>query len=210
MRFVLAAAAAFPFWSVAVFAQLPVSSNDTLAVAPSLSAPAQATCCVIPALTEVSITIDKAINSQANHAGETFPITLATPIVIDQKVVVPAGTSGAGEIVHAAKSRFGGRAGELILAVRYLEHGGIRIPLRSLRYIEGRGKDRGDTAAAISIASSAIAPIGGVISMFITGGEVNIPSGTLAIAKTVASVSVPNTTELPSAINSTPEKGSNP
>jgi hypothetical protein len=210
MRLLLASAFALQFLSVAAFAQLPLASDSAATINQSSAAPAQATCCIVPALTDVTITINKTINSQANHAGETFPITLAVPIVIDGTTLVPAGTSGAGEIVHAAKSRFGGRAGELILAVRYFQHGDIRIPLRSLRYIEGRGKDRGDTAAAISIASSAIAPIGGVISMFITGGEVNILSGTPAKAKTAAAVTVPNAAEHPSAINSTPEKGSNP
>jgi hypothetical protein len=47
-------------------------------------------------------------------------------------VVAPAGTPGVGEVVHAAHASFGGKAGELILAVRYLELNGTRIPLRSL------------------------------------------------------------------------------
>jgi hypothetical protein len=169
------------------FAQLEVPS-DSKAIDP-LAAPSA--CCVIPALTEITLSIDKTINSQANHAGETFPITLALPIEIAGKTLVPAGATGIGEIVHAEKSRFGGRAGELILAVRYLDHGGIRLPLRSLRYIQGQGKDRGNTAAAISIASAAVALLGSVISMFITGGEVTIPAGTFAKAKTAAPVTVP-------------------
>jgi hypothetical protein len=193
MRIVFAATCALAFCCSAAVAQSPAAPPQDGPLQQSVAASAaQAACCAIPSLTEVTITIDKTINSQANHAGETFPITLAVPIIIDGKILIPAGTSGTGEIVHAAKSRFGGRAGELILAVRYFDYGAVRIPLRSLRYIEGHGKDRGDTAAAISVASAAVAPIGGVISMFITGGEVTVPAGTLAKAKTAASVSIPD------------------
>jgi hypothetical protein len=150
--------------------------------------PAPAACCEIPALTPVQIQFQSTINSQANQIGEKFPIKLSMPIELDGKILVPAGTPGVGEIVHAAKSRFGGKAGELILAVRSLDYQGTTIPLRSLRYLDnsksGQGKDNTGTAAAAAMAV-------GALSLFITGGEVTIPQGTIAIAKTSAAVTVP-------------------
>ncbi|MEK6638048.1 MAG: hypothetical protein AABY88_08200 [Pseudomonadota bacterium] len=107
------------------------------------------------------------------------------PISINGQVIVPAGVTGSGDVVHAAKSRFGGKPGELIIAVRYLEHQGQRIPLRSLKFGTGSGKDNGGTAQAIGIAGGAV---GGLVSMFITGGEVNVPAGTIAQAKTSTDV----------------------
>lgn len=208
MRSVLVATLALACFYSAAFAQSAAPSAQE--IVKQQSSASQTACCTIPALTEVTISINKTINSQANHAGETFPITLAVPIIIDGKTLFPAGASGAGEIIHAEKSRFGGRAGELILAVRYLEHSGVRIPLRSLRYIAGQGKDRGDTAAAISIASAAVAPIGSVISMFITGGEVTVRTGTLAKAKTAALVSVSDSSTTTPTVNPTAEKGTTP
>ena len=164
----------------------PAFSQD---VAPVVVAPMP--CCTIPALTEIQFEFTSTINSQANKIGEIFPIKLSAPIMVDGGEVVPAGTVGIGEIIHAAKSRFGGKAGELILAVRSLDYQGTKIPLRSLRYqpvkTPGRGRDNGDTAAAVAIAGGAI---GGVVSMFITGGEVNIPAGTIAFAKTSAPVTI--------------------
>jgi hypothetical protein len=176
-------------WIVAgllVVVAQPAFAQD---VTPVVAAPAP--CCTIPALTEIQFEFTSTINSQANKIGETFPIRLSAPIVVDGSEVVPAGTVGIGEIIHAAKSRFGGKAGELILAVRSLDYQGTKIPLRSLRYqpvkTPGRGRDNGDTAAAVAIAGGAI---GSVVSMFITGGEVNIPVGTIAFAKTSAPVTI--------------------
>ena len=60
-------------------------------------------------------------------------MTRAEAVVIDGKEVIPAGTTGQGQIVHAAKSGWGGKAGELIVAVRYIDYNGVHIPLRRFR-----------------------------------------------------------------------------
>lgn len=173
-------------------AQNEPAKADTPASAPSAAPVANdsvtnsepaTVCCTIPALTVVQIEILSTVNSQANKIGEKFAIRLVEPIVVDGKVIVPAGTTGSGDVVHAAKSRFGGRPGELIIAVRYLDYRGQRIPLRSLRFASATGNDKGGSAMAASIAGGAV---GGVVSMFITGGEVNVPAGSVAEAKVAA------------------------
>lgn len=140
---------------------------------------------VLPALTSVRIEILETMNSATSRIGAYFPIRLADPIGLPDGGQIPAGVSGMGQVVHAAKSRFGGKPGELILAVRYLDHNGVRIPLRSLTFGAARGSDRTNTAAAVGIAGGAA---GAMLGMFITGGEVNVPAGTLARAKTSAPV----------------------
>jgi hypothetical protein len=137
-------------------------------------------CCSIPALTPVVIKLNKVMNSQANRIGETFEFTLAAPIIIGGEILVPEGTAGSGDVVHAAKSRFGGRAGELVLVARYLSYQGVRIPLRSMRFDAAPAKDNSGNAMAAGIIVSPI------LSFLITGGEVNIPEGTVANAKTAA------------------------
>jgi hypothetical protein len=139
---------------------------------------------VLPALTPVRIEILETMNSATSRIGAHFPIRLASPIDIPGAGQVPAGAMGSGDVVHAAKSRFGGKPGELILAVRYLDADGVRIPLRSLTYGNARGLDNTDMAAAVNIAA-------GLVAVFITGGEVNIPAGTQANAKTSAPVTFP-------------------
>ena len=184
MRIVLSFTAAGLMLMSSLSAQTAVDSQNQL-IASTANDPTAtakpALCCTIPALTEIQFEFLSTINSQANHIGEQFAIKLAEPITIDGKELVPVGTVGSGEIIHASKSSFGGKAGELILAARYLDYKGVRIPLRSLRYTKGRGTDRGDLSAAVAIAGGAV---GGVVALFITGGEVNIPVGTKAFAKT--------------------------
>jgi len=142
---------------------------------------------IIPALIGVRIEILASLDSSLNKPGDMFPIRLGTPIDLGDGLTVPTGTSGQGQVVHAAKSRFGGKPGEMILAARYLDFEGVHIPLRSLTFASGAGKDQGGLAMGMAIAGGAI---GGVASLFITGGEVRIPFGTTAFAKTAIPVIV--------------------
>jgi len=161
-------------------------------VAP-LVTPAPAECCVLAKLTPVFLTIDEPLDSDKSTIGQRFKLSLRQPLEISKSVIIPAGTTGIGEVVHAAKSRAMGKAGELVLAARYLDYQGNRIPLRSLRYGKGQGKDNVDTAAIVGIVVSAW------ITPFITGGEVRIPAGADVWAKVAADVPFPRPA-LPQAV----------
>jgi hypothetical protein len=132
----------------------------------------------IPAFTIVDLEILAPLNSKTSKMGEMFAIRLAEPIVIDGKTIVAAGALGQGEIIHAAKARAAGKAGEMILAARYIEHDGQKIMLRSFKYGASTGKsNRGEAFAAGAI-------IAAPLTLLIAGGNVDIPMGTRAHAKT--------------------------
>lgn len=145
---------------------------------------APATCCVLGKLTPVVLTIEEAVESDKVAIGQRFAIRLAEPLTVGGGLVIPAGASGVGEVVHAAKSRAMGKPGELLLAARYLDWNGTRIPLRSLRFGKPQGQDNATTAAIVGIAVSSL------LTPFITGGEVRIPAGASAWAKVAEDVSL--------------------
>lgn len=133
---------------------------------------------ILPAMFPVSIEITEALNSKTSKIGQLFDIRLRAPITVDGKVIIPAGATGKGEVIHAARARAAGKAGELIIAARYLQHEGVRVPLRSLKY----GADMtGDNNAGAAIVASAA--ISSALALFITGGQVDIPAGMPATAK---------------------------
>lgn len=172
----------YGFVAVAIAAAqglVPASGGGTGDQLPpvAVSEAAPATCCVLGKLTPVVLAIAEPIESDKATIGQRFAIQLAEPLTVGSGLVIPAGTNGVGEVVHAAKSRAMGKAGELLLAARYLDWNGTRIPLRSLRFGKPQGQDNATTAAIVGIAVSSL------ISPFITGGEVRIPAGASAWAK---------------------------
>lgn len=144
-------------------------------------------CIALPALTPVRITIGRALGSKISKTGDVFPITLTDPIRINGKTLVPAGVTGMGEVVHAKGSGGSGAAGELVLAARYLEWGGRRLRLRSIQ-LAPSGQSNINKVNALNVASAASPLPIGLLGLFITGGQVTVPEGTIADAKTAEAV----------------------
>lgn len=180
-------------------AALPASPE----VSPALVSPAAPSCCTLAKLTPVYLTITQPIESDKAKIGQSFTFKLANAVRVGDGLVIPAGTPGMGEVVHSAKSRAMGKAGELVLAARYLDWNGTRIPLRSFKFGKPVGLDNSDTAAAVSLAVSLAAP-------FITGGEVRIVPGADAWAKVAGDVTFPAPeTAAPAAASEAPATTAN-
>lgn len=137
--------------------------------------------------TVVAIEIGTPLNSKDSKIGDVFPIRLAVPITdASGAVLVRAGTGGQGEVIHAARARAMGKAGEMILAARYLQCGDVRIPLGHFKFATDEaavGKDRSKTVTAL------VATVG-MPFMFMSGGEVTVPNGARANARITADVAL--------------------
>ncbi|WP_373489232.1 hypothetical protein [Blastomonas sp.] len=151
--------------------------------APQQVEDATATGDLIPALMSVAIRITSSLDSKTATTGTCFPIALAEPILVDGVEIIPAGATGLGQVVHAAKARAGGKGGELILAARFISHNGHIVPLRSFE-LKKAGKDHLDAALAASVAL----PMAGYL---FSGGNVQVAEGTVALAKVRHTVHIP-------------------
>jgi hypothetical protein len=154
--------------------------------AQEMAAPAESSlansCCSIADGTAVTVEILDSLNSALVKRGDRFRLRLAEPILAEGKQVF-ANIEGVGEIVHAEKSRSGGKPGELLIAARYLEAGGTQISLRGLK-LGGKGKDNTNAAMAASFAL-------GPLALFVHGREIVIPAGTLAQARIAQDLQIP-------------------
>ncbi len=155
-----------------------------LATVVTVCPPPSSTAICVASLTPVKLVVRTHLGSKISTSGEWFDIELAEPILINGAVAVPAGTRGKGEVVHAKKSGGSGASGELVLAARYLEIDGRRLRLRSMHFAQA-GEDKIGTVNTLNVASVA-SPIPGLslIGFFVKGKGIDLPEGTLAIAKT--------------------------
>jgi hypothetical protein len=143
----------------------------------------------IPSLTVIELEIDQPLGSKISKSGQMFALHLRKAIVVDGKELVPAGTTGQGEVVHAKKGGGSGAPGELVLAARYLDVGGRRLPLRSF-HVSGVGSDKITAVNTLAVAS-AVSPVPvALLGFFMTGGETNFAKGVVAGAKTAAEFTI--------------------
>jgi hypothetical protein len=138
---------------------------------------------ILPAKTVVEIMISGDLSSKTNKIGDMFTIRLAEPVKLGDRIILPAGTTGKGEVVHAARARWGGKAGEMILMARYLDCGNVKIPLGHFHF-GGGGEARVGEAMAVGMVFTP--------AMFlVSGGEMNVPTGTRGNAQISTESTVP-------------------
>lgn len=138
----------------------------------------------IPAGTIVEVELAAPLSSRTSQIGDRFALRLAAPLLMDGREIAPAGTPGAGEVIDADSSGFGGRQGKLILSGRYLEIGGQQVRIRGMR-ITGVGRDRSTGAMALSTI-----PYVGIGALFVHGGEIEMPEGASGVARIAADFEV--------------------
>jgi hypothetical protein len=134
--------------------------------------------------TVIGIEIAQPISTRTAKPGDMFAIRLSEPISAEGVVIVPAGIPGQGQVVDAGRSGMLGKPAKLVLAARYLDWNGQRIPLHGFNWAQGAGKDRTRTVEV-----AGMVPYAGMLAMFIHGGEVDVPEGAHAVAKLGAPVS---------------------
>jgi hypothetical protein len=174
------------------------SQQSVTAEAPPPPPPPQPKHVEIPAGTSVRVQMIDGVDSSVNRAGEIFHASLAAPIVVDNQIVVPAGTDVYVKLTNAKSA--GHMTGQSTLALELvrMEFQGKSYALASSDYTQtgsSRGKRTAETVgggavlgtllgavigggkgAAIGAATGAGA--GGVAQGVTKGQQVKIPSET--------------------------------
>lgn len=155
-----------------------------IAQATEATPPAAVSCCIVPAGTRVDLQVIDTVNSRTAKRGDRVRIRLSAPLTTNGMLVLPAGLDGEAEVIHAERSRGGGKPGELLLAARFLDlPGGGRVVLKAMT-LGGSGKDNSGGALGVAI-------VAGPFGMLVRGGELEIPPGTPAQAKLGADLTMP-------------------
>lgn len=170
-------------------APVPVVAVPSVAAPMAAGPAAVAPVAGVPARTVVEIEIMQALGSKTSKGGDRFPIRLSAPLVFEGRTVLPAGLMGEGEVVHAAKARAMGKAGELVLAARHLDcPASPSGPARRIALGYFKFGMAGDTRAVEAF----LIPFG----MFIGGGQVDVAPGTRANAQTKEIIELPGMAEM--------------
>ena len=138
-------------------------------------------CCVVPAGTKVAVELLSPVGTHEMKAGDTFPIRLAAPLIVEGQVVAPVGTRGVGQVVQASGPGLGGKGAKLVVSAQYLTVPGGAIALQAMQ-LSGVGKDQSFAANVASAGGLAFMPLG-FLGFAVTGGDIEIPAGTAASAE---------------------------
>jgi hypothetical protein len=158
----------------------PLSAQTPPAIESPAPAPAPAAASLaplLPANAVVELEMVDTVASDVSKPGDFFHMRVSVPLASQGRVLVPAGTVAVGQVVHAQKAGGGGKAGELILAARYLELPQGQVKLRST--LGAAGADRIRSSLVVSL-------LVGIIGMTVKGQNVAMPTGAALSARIAA------------------------
>ncbi len=117
---------------------------------------------VIPAGTVIDISLSQPLSSKTAQAGQPFSGTLATPIVVRGKTVIPSGAAVTGKVVDAqSKGKIKGEARLELAATSIAVHGKTYPIQASMQGLSEKGKGK-RTAATTGGGAAGGALIGGL------------------------------------------------
>ncbi len=178
----------------------PVETQPTAAAPPPPPPPPQPKTVEISSGTTITVRMIDSIDSSINHTGEIFRASLDAPIVVDNEVVVPAGTDVFVKLVQAKSAgRLAGRS-ELGLELVRMQFQGKPYALASAQYQQtgaSRGKRTAETIGAGAAIGAAIGAIAGGGKGAAIGAGVGGATGTgIQVATKGQQVKIPSETKL--------------
>jgi hypothetical protein len=122
---------------------------------------------VIPAGSEMVVTVDQAVSSKDNNSGDRFDASLAEPVVVGNKVVIPKGAKATGTVTSAKSAgRFKGNAA-ISVTLSSVRVNGQEYEVQTSEVTEA-GKGRGKRTA---VGAGGGAVVGALIGALAGGGK---------------------------------------
>ena len=145
--------------AVAVSSDVPSSAPLAASATPS-SAPGKI---IVPYGTILAVRLTESLSSDLNEKGDTFLASLASPILVGDRVVIPEGAGIKGRVVEVESAgRFSGRPA-MIIEVTRLAYNGNRYDLRSNQYSKEGPSRNVRSAATIGGGAGLGAILGGIL-----------------------------------------------
>jgi hypothetical protein len=137
---------------------------------------------VLPANSEVVLTMNETVSSKSHRLGEKFSLTVAQDVKVDSAVVIPRGTRAVAQITRRTGKGGFGKSGKMDFTFRYLDHNGMRIPIEGRHHQAGEGR----TGATIG----AVVAAGLVGGMLVKGKNARVEEGREFTVRTLEAIPV--------------------
>ena len=164
----LAAVAALFGASGSAAQETPPAAAAEPVVATPLPAPPPTPTTLLPARTEIVLSLNEELTSRRHRQGQTFDLTVAAHVTLGNYIIIPAGTRAVGEITWMTGRGILGKSGKMDIAIRYIDLNGRHIP------VEGTFRQEGEGNTVATMAAAVVVP---VAALFVTGRSAVIPAG---------------------------------
>jgi hypothetical protein len=150
---------------------------------PSTPKPASNPGTVVPAGTAMSLTMDAEVSTKDKVVGDAFTATLANDVVVDGKVVFPAGSRVSGHVAEAERPGKSSGRGRMVLSYDSISANGRTYAIDTMgAAIQGKSGTAGDATKVVGGAAA------GAILGKVLGGKAGTGAAIGAAAGTGAAL----------------------
>jgi len=171
------------------------SASSIISLSETSSSPEKAEQIIVPRGTVIVVRLAETLSSAANKPGDTFLTSLASPVVIGDRVVIPEGTVAKGKIVDTRNPRRLGGVSTLAVELTHLVYNGRTYELNSSQYSR-LGAPRNAYASAATTGGNGVGAVLGIVIGRRRGAAIGTFLGGAAGAG-VQALTKPVTAELP-------------
>ena len=165
----------------------PASSGSSGSAVSSLKSAFEPKPIVVKPGTEIVVTADQEVSSKTSNSGDQFEASLAEPVVVGDKVVIPKGARASGTVVDAKSAgRFKGNA-ELTVALDSVTVRGKSYRVKTsevTKASKGRGKRTAEGAGGGAVVGALVGALAGGGKGAAIGAAAGAGAGTGAAAMT--------------------------
>ena len=130
----------------------------------------------VAAGTQIKVSFPTEVSTKDKVAGDTFSATLANDVVVDGKVVFPAGSTVTGHVVEAVRPGKASGKGKMVLAYDSIEANGTSYSIDTVGApIEGASGTKGDATKVVGGAAA-----GAILGKIIGGSGSDAAKGAAA------------------------------
>ena len=131
---------------------------------------------IVEAGTPIRVTVDQSVSSKTSNPGDHFEASLAAPVIVDGKVVIPSGARARGTVIVAKSAgKFKGNA-ELGVALDSITVHGESYSVKTTSVTEA-GKGRGKRTAVGAGGGAAVGALIGALAGHGKGAAIGAVAG---------------------------------
>jgi hypothetical protein len=122
---------------------------------------------LVEAGTPIEVTVDESVSSKTSNPGDHFAASLAAPVTVGDKIVIPSGAKAVGTVIDAKSAgKFKGNAA-ISVTLNTVTVNGEKYPVRATSITEA-GKGRGKRTA---VGAGGGAAVGAIVGALAGGGK---------------------------------------
>ena len=137
----------------------------------------------VPSGTEANVRLSQVVSPETHYRGDKVIMSVDRDVSVNGKVVIKAGASAIGEVMHSATKSFAGQPAKIAVAVTSVE----AVDATQILLGSQTKRSEGSNKLVLSIILSFFT-VG--LFLLMKGGDASIPAGATIVAGTVQTVTV--------------------